>query len=162
MPRKDKSTVRDDRLMIKFWEVGKNKYWVSPWMDENIQQLEGVDGGTSQMCTLTSSSVQSLSRARLSATPGTAACQASLSITNSRSLPRLTSIESVMPSSHLIFWRPLLLLHPVYRLLNKGYRHCNVGDEAIQWLIYKKVKKRVRERPLKEFRVFKKQDPPEN
>ena len=45
------------------------------------------------------------------------------------------------------------------RLLNKGYRHCNVGDEAIQWLIYKKVKKRVWQRPLKEFRVSKKKDP---
>ena len=44
------------------------------------------------------------------ATPWTAARQASLSITNSRSSPRLTSIESVMPSSHLIRCRPLLLL----------------------------------------------------
>src|SRR5574337_12811 len=42
-----------------------------------------------------------------------AACQASLSITNSRSSPRLTSIESVMPSSHLILCRPLLLLPPI-------------------------------------------------
>ena len=48
------------------------------------------------------SSVQSLSRVRLFATPWIAACQASLSITNSRSPLRLTSIESVMPSSHLI------------------------------------------------------------
>ena len=48
------------------------------------------------------SSVQSLSRVRLFATPWIAACQASLSITNSRSSLRLTSIESVMPSSHLI------------------------------------------------------------
>jgi len=56
------------------------------------------------------SSVQSLSRVRLFATPWIAACQASLSITNSRSSPRLTSIESVMPSSHLILCRPLLLL----------------------------------------------------
>ena len=56
------------------------------------------------------SSVQSLSRIRLLATPWTAACQASLSITNSRSLPKLMSIESVMPSNHLIFCRPLL--HP--------------------------------------------------
>ena len=45
-----------------------------------------------------------------SATPWTAACQASLSITNSRSSLRLTSIESVMPSSHLILCRPLLFL----------------------------------------------------
>ena len=55
------------------------------------------------------SSVQSLSRVRLFVTPWTAACQASLSITNSRSLLKLMSIESVMPSSHLILCRPLLL-----------------------------------------------------
>ena len=48
------------------------------------------------------SSVQSLSRVRLFATPWTAACQASLSITNSQSLLKLMSIESVMPSNHLI------------------------------------------------------------
>ena len=59
------------------------------------------------------SSVQSLSRVRLFATPWIAAQQASLSITNSRSLLKLMSIESVMPSSHLILCRPLLLLPPV-------------------------------------------------
>ena len=53
------------------------------------------------------SSVQSPSRVRLFATPWTAACQASLSITNSRSLCKLMSIELVMPSSHLILCRPL-------------------------------------------------------
>ena len=58
-------------------------------------------------------SVQSLSRIRLFATPWIAARQASLSITNSWSSPRLTSIESVMPSSHLILCRPLLLLPPI-------------------------------------------------
>ena len=56
---------------------------------------------------------QSLSRVWLFATPGIAARQASLSITNSRSSPRLTSIESVIPSSHLILCRPLLLLPPI-------------------------------------------------
>ena len=56
------------------------------------------------------SSVQSLSRVRLFATPCIAARQASLSIINSRSSFRLKSIESVMPSSHLILGRPLLLL----------------------------------------------------
>ena len=55
------------------------------------------------------SSVQSLSRVRLFATPWTAAHQASLSITNSWSLPRLMSVASVMPSDHLILGRPLLL-----------------------------------------------------
>ena len=53
--------------------------------------------------------VQSLSRVLLFATPWTTACQASLSITNCRSLPKPTSIESVMPSNHLILCRPLLL-----------------------------------------------------
>ena len=53
---------------------------------------------------------QLLSRVQLFATPWIAAYQASLSITNSWSSLRLTSIESVMPSSHLILWRPLLLL----------------------------------------------------
>ena len=56
------------------------------------------------------SSVQSLNCVRLFATPWTAACQASLSITNSWSLLRLMSIKSVIPSSHLILCRPLLLL----------------------------------------------------
>ena len=55
------------------------------------------------------SSVQSLSRVQVSATPWTAACQASLSITNSWSPLKLKSIESVMPSNHLILLSPLLL-----------------------------------------------------
>ena len=59
------------------------------------------------------SSVQSLSRVRLFATPWIAARQASLSITNSRSSLRLTSIKSVMPSSHLILCHPLVLLPPI-------------------------------------------------
>ena len=59
------------------------------------------------------SSVQSLSRVQLFATPWIAARHASLSITNSRSSLKLTSIESVMPSSHLILCRPLLLLPPI-------------------------------------------------
>ena len=60
------------------------------------------------------SSVQSLSRVRLFATLWTAACQASLSITNSRSLLKLMSIELVMPSNHLILCRPLLLLPSIF------------------------------------------------
>ena len=59
------------------------------------------------------SSVQLLSRVWLSVTPWIAARQASLSITNSQSSLRLTSIEPVMPSSHLILCRPLLLLPPI-------------------------------------------------
>ena len=60
------------------------------------------------------SSVQSLSRVRLFATPRTAALQASLSITNSWSLLRLMSIELVMPSNHLILCRPLLLPSSIF------------------------------------------------
>ena len=59
------------------------------------------------------SSVQSLSRVRLFATPWIAARQASLSIKNSQSLLKLVSIGSVMPFSHLIFYCPLLLLPPI-------------------------------------------------
>ena len=59
------------------------------------------------------SSVQLLSHVQLFVTPWITARQASLSITNSRSSLRLTSIESVMPSSHLIFCHPLLLLPPI-------------------------------------------------
>ena len=59
-------------------------------------------------------SVQSLSRVRLFVTPWIAARQASLSITNSQSLLKLMSIESVMPSSHLILCHPLLLLPSIF------------------------------------------------
>ena len=60
------------------------------------------------------SSVQSLSCAQLFAIPWTVAHQASLSITNSQSLLRLMSIESVMPSNHLILCHPLLLLPSIF------------------------------------------------
>ena len=59
------------------------------------------------------SSVQLLNCVRLFVTPWIAAPQASLSITNSRSSLKLTSIKLVMPSSHLIFCRPLFLLPPI-------------------------------------------------
>ena len=59
------------------------------------------------------SSVQLLSRVWLFVTPWIAACQASLSITNSWSSPKFMSIKSVMPSSHLILCHPLLLLPPI-------------------------------------------------
>ena len=58
--------------------------------------------------------VQSLSHVQVFAIPGTAALQASLSFTVSRSLLKLTSIESVMPCNHVILSRPLLLLPSMY------------------------------------------------
>ena len=60
------------------------------------------------------SSIQLLSHVWLFVTPWIAARQASLSITNSQNSLRLTSIESVMPSNHLILCRPLFLLPPIY------------------------------------------------
>ena len=60
------------------------------------------------------SSVQLLSRVWLFVTPWTTACQASLSFTSCRSLPKPMSVESVMPSNHLILCRPLLLLSSIF------------------------------------------------
>ena len=59
-------------------------------------------------------SVHSFSHVRLFLTPWTTVCQASLSITNSQSLPKLMSIESVMPFNHLVPWRPRLLLPSIF------------------------------------------------
>ena len=72
------------------------------------------------------SSAQSLSRVWLFATPWIAACQASLSITNSRSPPKLISIESVMPSNHLILCRHLLLplIFPSIRVFSNESALC--------------------------------------
>ena len=78
------------------------------------------------------SSVQSLSRVQLFATPWITARQASLSITSSRSLLKLMSIESVMPSSHLIRCRPLLL--PPIPLSNRVFS--NVSTLRMRWPKY--------------------------
>ena len=61
-----------------------------------------------------SQAVQSLNHIRLFVTPWTAACQASLSVTNSQSPPKPMSIESMMPSNHLILCHPLLLLPSIF------------------------------------------------
>ena len=77
--------------------------------------------------------VQSLSRVQLFATPWTAAHQASLSITNSRSLLKLMSIESVMPSNHLVLCHPLLLLPSVFPSIRV---FSNQSALCIKWLKY--------------------------
>ena len=79
------------------------------------------------------SAVQSLSRVWLFATPGTAACQASLSITNSWSLLKLMSIESVMPYNHLILCHPLLLLPSIFPSIRVSY---NESVLRIRWSKY--------------------------
>ena len=97
-----------ERLMLKV-SVGQLFSRCAPWASSM-----SILGSMKEGATLASvSSVQLLSRVRLSATPWITAHQASLSISNSRSLLRLMSIESVMPSSHLILCRPLLLLPPI-------------------------------------------------
>ena len=78
-----------------------------------LSHIQGYHYHLSKFHIYVFSSVQSLSHVRLFATPWIAARQASLSITNSRSSLRLTSIKSVMPSSHIILCRPLLLLPPI-------------------------------------------------
>ena len=77
--------------------------------------------------------VQSLSGVRLFATPWTAARQASLSITSSLSLLKLMSIESVMPSNHLILCCPLLLLPSIFRRIGV---FSNLSVLCIRWLKY--------------------------
>ena len=80
---------------------------VSVFQNQGIIFLK--DSGSVQF-----SSVHSLSHVQLFATPWTAACQASLSVTNSRSLLKLMSIKSVMPSNHLILCHPLLFLPSIF------------------------------------------------
>ena len=77
--------------------------------------------------------VQALSRVRLFAIPWTAARQASLSITNSRSLLKLLSIELVMPSNHLILCHPLLLLPSIFPSIRV---FSNRSDLCIRWPKY--------------------------
>ena len=79
------------------------------------------------------SSVQSLSCVLLFATPWIAVRQASLSITNSRSLLTLMSIESVMPSKHLILCHPLLFLSPIFPSIRV---FSNESDLHIRWPKY--------------------------
>ena len=67
-------------------------------------------------------------------TPGTAACQASLSITISQSLLKLMSIESVMPSNHLILCHPLLLLSSIFSSVRVFY---NESAVYIRWPKYR-------------------------
>ena len=109
--------------------MGRTRWWRSRWtwstslpidtsrIDLQIQKCM-LKPAESRQESLTSgnayiSSVLSLSSVRLFATPWSTAHQASLSITNSRSLLKYMSIELVMPSSHLILCHPLLLLTPI-------------------------------------------------
>ena len=93
----------------------------------------GIHLGTPVLQAVQFSSVQSLSRVWLFVTPWTAAPQASLSITNSWSLLKLMSIESVMPSNHLIFCCPLLLLPSIFPSIRP---YSNESVLRIRWPEY--------------------------
>ena len=110
-------------------EFSRQEYWSgwphpsqgdlhNPWFEPYSLMTPALVGGffTTRATweNLLCVSVQSLSHVQLFATPWHIACQASLSITNSRSSPRLMSIESVTPSSHLMLCRPLLLLPSIF------------------------------------------------
>ena len=96
--RGERGSIFFDDYISKEWLSGP---WESQaWIRKLVQSVQF-------------SSVQSLCRVQLFVTPWITAHQASLSITNSRSSLKLTSIESVMPSSHLIFCCPLFLLPPI-------------------------------------------------
>ena len=95
---------------IKEHSLCKILPWYHPCLGQGLLLCCWQSGNSN----LTFSSVQSLSRVWLFATPWTAARQDSLSITNSRSSPKPMSIELVMPSNHLILCRPLLLLPSIF------------------------------------------------
>ena len=111
------SLVQEDLLEKEMATCSSILAWKIPWTEEpgratvhgpqRVRHDWVTKHTQAHVCFL--SSVQSLSCVRLFATPWTAARQASLSITNSQSLLKLMSIESVMPSSHLILCCPLLL-----------------------------------------------------
>ena len=92
-----------------------------------------MDIGTNPKELLMASPVQSFSSVRLFATPWTTARQVSLSITNSQSLPKLMSIESVMPSNHLILCRLLLLLPSIFPIIRV---FSNVSALCVRWPKY--------------------------
>ena len=92
-----------------------------------------MPGGLKSLTAGLRSSVQLLSRVRLFATPRATARQASLSITNCRSLPKPMSIELVMPSNHLILCHPLLLLPSVFPSI-RGFS--NESALRIRWPKY--------------------------
>ena len=102
------------------WIMSRRRQWIMSGVGTDWTNLfwgtvgYGEQGYDTEVIMETFSSVQSLSSVQLFATPWTAARQASLSITNSRSPPKSMSNELVMPSNHLILCRPLLLLPSIF------------------------------------------------
>ena len=111
------STEKCLQCINKQIQMKRSKLWSLGWtwihLESTHFNLSGLNSSYTVRISVQFSSVQSLSCVQLFATPWIAARQASLSITNSRSSLKLTSIESVMPFSHLILCHPLLLLPPI-------------------------------------------------
>ena len=84
---------------------------------EKNQKINKIDKPINKFSSVQFSSVQSFSHVQLFVTPWTAPCQASLSITSSRSLFKLMSVESVIPSNHLILCHPLLLQPSIFHTI---------------------------------------------
>ena len=95
----------------------------------------GLTGLISFKSKASSVQLKSLSHVRLSVTPWTAAHQASLSITNSWSLLKLMSVESVMPSNHLILCCPLLLLLSIWEILKSKANHFSILASRTPWTV---------------------------
>ena len=100
--------------------------------DGHLAFHQGLEDNV-QACSHRLSSVQSLSRVQIFVTPQTTARQPSLSITDCRSLPKPMSIESVMPSNHLILCHPLLLLPSIFPKV-RGFS--NESALCIRWPKY--------------------------
>ena len=112
MDKKAVVHIHNGVLLSRKKRIHLNQFWWDGW---NWSQLYRVKEARKNWCFLrVVVIVQSLSHVWLFATPWTAAHQASLSITNSWRLLKLTSIEWVMPSNHLILCRPLLLLPLIF------------------------------------------------
>ena len=127
------SSDTDSSAFLYIMDLGD--YTDPKWtIQDNLSQNQQISK-YDFICYLNShfSSVQSLSHDWLFATPWTAAHQASLSITNSQSPPKPMSIKSVMPSSHLILCRPLLLLPSIFPSIRV---FSNESTLCIRWLKY--------------------------
>ena len=126
LSKENKNNELTPTRTAKTENTDNTRCWWWLWSNRNSHSLlVGMQNGTATLENslvfsyktkhdLTINSVQLLSCVRLFATPWAAALQASLSIINSRSLLKLTSIKSVMPSNHLILCHPLLFLSSIF------------------------------------------------
>ena len=140
---------RTEWIISLFWECPKSSYSsiFSACTEYYYEYIWNTFCSSYEKNSLEVNSVQSLSCVQLFATPWIAARQASLSITNSWSLLKFTSIESVMPSSHFIPCRPLLLLPPIppsislFQWVNSSHKVAKVLEFQFQhqsfWWVFR-------------------------